>query len=312
MEIGAILKEAREEKNISLESLQESTKIQKRYLKAIEHGNFHILPGTFYARAFIKEYAVAVGLNAEELLENHHNELPTSQPKTDVEYTRMQRSRREDQSTKSPVVLSILPKVIVILLVIVVFFIAFTLYKKSVGPNDENSVNNQNNNDNEIIRNHSSESDTDRSENDENVNDNSDEDNEVEEESDSNNTENEVTEKPEPELSLIEEGTGPKPESTFELSNADDEVILILEPTGVSWVDIMNDKDEYLFRDNTEPDTPIELDISGENRVLLNIGSAPNLPMIYINDIEFEYPSDPQQFVTQRIWFNITDISSDE
>src|SRR5699024_236679 len=86
MELGAIVKEARQEKNISLESLQESTKIEKRYLKAIEQGNFHILPGTFYARAFIKEYAEAVGLNAEELLAEHKNELPTSQPKEDVQY----------------------------------------------------------------------------------------------------------------------------------------------------------------------------------------------------------------------------------
>ncbi|WBX79510.1 helix-turn-helix domain-containing protein [Virgibacillus salarius] len=43
MEIGARLKEAREAKNLSLESLQETTKIQKRYLLAIEEGNLHIL-----------------------------------------------------------------------------------------------------------------------------------------------------------------------------------------------------------------------------------------------------------------------------
>src|SRR5690625_1763966 len=161
MEIGAILKEAREEKNISLDNLQESTKIQKRYLKAIEQGNFHILPGTFYARAFIKEYAEAVGLNAEELLAGHENELPTSQPKDDVQYTRMQRTRRESQSNKDPIILSVIPKIIVVLLVIGIIFIAFILYKKSIEPSDSDPVNDPNNN--EVIRNDGKESNNEES-----------------------------------------------------------------------------------------------------------------------------------------------------
>ena len=61
MEIGENLREAREAKEISLDDIQEMTKIQKRYLVAIEAEDFHVLPGRFYARAFIKEYAQAVG-----------------------------------------------------------------------------------------------------------------------------------------------------------------------------------------------------------------------------------------------------------
>jgi cytoskeletal protein RodZ len=53
-ELGKLLKEKREEKGMSLEELQTATKIQKRYLAAIEEGNYDVLPGTFYARAFIK------------------------------------------------------------------------------------------------------------------------------------------------------------------------------------------------------------------------------------------------------------------
>ena len=68
MQIGQTLREARENKGISLDDLQAETKIQKRYLIAIEQNAFHSLPGTFYARAFIREYALAVDLNPEELL----------------------------------------------------------------------------------------------------------------------------------------------------------------------------------------------------------------------------------------------------
>lgn len=77
-ELGARLKEARMSKGYTLEDLQEKTKIQKRYLSAIEEGNYGVMPGTFYVRAFIKQYAEVVDLDANELLETYKSELPTS------------------------------------------------------------------------------------------------------------------------------------------------------------------------------------------------------------------------------------------
>nr|WP_157296343.1 RodZ domain-containing protein [Bhargavaea sp. CC-171006] len=75
-ELGARLKQARMEKGYSLEDLQEITKIQKRYLAAIEEGKFSIMPGTFYVRAFIKQYAEAVSLDADEMLAMYKAEAP--------------------------------------------------------------------------------------------------------------------------------------------------------------------------------------------------------------------------------------------
>lgn len=77
-ELGTRLKEARLAKGYSLEDLQEITKIQKRYLSAIEEGNFSVMPGAFYVRAFIKQYAEAVGLDATEILETHKSEIPAN------------------------------------------------------------------------------------------------------------------------------------------------------------------------------------------------------------------------------------------
>src|SRR3954454_4463760 len=77
-ELGTILKEARIAKNLSLDDLQSITKIQKRYLIGIEEGNYSGMPGNFYARAFIKQYAEALQLNPDEIFETYKSEIPIS------------------------------------------------------------------------------------------------------------------------------------------------------------------------------------------------------------------------------------------
>lgn len=76
LNIGKKLRDAREEKGYTLDDLQQITKIQKRYLIAIEDQNFKALPGDFYVRAFVKQYADTVGLNGNELLKDYDDELP--------------------------------------------------------------------------------------------------------------------------------------------------------------------------------------------------------------------------------------------
>lgn len=75
-ELGQLLRKARLERKISLDDLQETTKIRKRYLEAIEDGNYKILPGSFYVRAFIKSYAEAVGIDPNEVLKLYKTDLP--------------------------------------------------------------------------------------------------------------------------------------------------------------------------------------------------------------------------------------------
>ena len=77
-EVGKKLREARIDKGYTIDDLQQITKIQKRYLIAIEEGNFDALPGDFYVRAFIKQYAETVGLDGQKLLDQYSDELPQS------------------------------------------------------------------------------------------------------------------------------------------------------------------------------------------------------------------------------------------
>ncbi|WP_418789940.1 helix-turn-helix domain-containing protein [Phosphitispora sp. TUW77] len=66
--IGETLKNARESKGISLSKAEEDTKIRKKYLQALETGNYDVLPGKVYAKGFLRNYANYLGLNQEEIL----------------------------------------------------------------------------------------------------------------------------------------------------------------------------------------------------------------------------------------------------
>lgn len=61
------LKLRREEKNISLQQIANRTKIDIKYLRAIDEANFDILPD-IYIRAFIKEYSQTVELDPIEVI----------------------------------------------------------------------------------------------------------------------------------------------------------------------------------------------------------------------------------------------------
>lgn len=75
-ELGTLLKVTREKKGYTLDELQEKTKIQKRYLEAIESGRYDRLPGPFYTRAFIRSVADVLGLDPDLLFKQYGDELP--------------------------------------------------------------------------------------------------------------------------------------------------------------------------------------------------------------------------------------------
>lgn len=70
-ELGAALRRAREELGLDLNALEERTKIRKRYLLALEEGDWSVLPGDVYARGFVRSYAEAVGLDGRALLQTY-------------------------------------------------------------------------------------------------------------------------------------------------------------------------------------------------------------------------------------------------
>lgn len=67
MDIGGILRKAREFKNLTLADVEETTKIRSKYLGAMERNNFTQLPPGIYGSAFVRTYARFLGLDTDEL-----------------------------------------------------------------------------------------------------------------------------------------------------------------------------------------------------------------------------------------------------
>jgi len=71
---GLLLKQAREAKGITLEAVQDATKIPLDSLKAIEEGYRVRTLTDFYYRAFVKMYAKYLGVDIASIIENYKPE----------------------------------------------------------------------------------------------------------------------------------------------------------------------------------------------------------------------------------------------
>ncbi|MFC6181015.1 helix-turn-helix domain-containing protein [Lactiplantibacillus daowaiensis] len=137
--IGARLKAARTAKGLTIDDLQQITKIQKRYLIAIEDEQFDKLPGDFYVRAFIKQYADTVDLDGNALLKEYSDELPTSHAEVNVqnvdEVQPTRTSSREQPSSPTNRVRNYLPTIIitaiVVLILLFIWFMAVRTHTSS-------------------------------------------------------------------------------------------------------------------------------------------------------------------------------------
>src|SRR5258705_7417995 len=81
-DFGGKLRQARERRGISLRQIASSTKIAAAALDALEKNDISKLPGGIFSRAFVRSYAVEVGLDPDdtvkEFLERFNQEPPPS------------------------------------------------------------------------------------------------------------------------------------------------------------------------------------------------------------------------------------------
>ena len=94
------LKKTREENNISIDQIFTKTRIDRKYINAIEDGNFSIMPDV-YIRAFIKEYAKAIGLDPSEVLEKFESAKEGKKFEKDDQEIKTEPIKKEDKIKKT-------------------------------------------------------------------------------------------------------------------------------------------------------------------------------------------------------------------
>lgn len=67
LSVGETLKRARLEQGLDLGTVAARTKISAKYLEAIESDNRKILPGGFFYRSFVEQYANSLSLDTQEI-----------------------------------------------------------------------------------------------------------------------------------------------------------------------------------------------------------------------------------------------------
>jgi transcriptional regulator with XRE-family HTH domain len=93
---GRKLEEARRQLGLSVQEVADRIRVRREYLEALEAMNLKLLPGKAYALAFLRSYAQALGLKADEIVDQFQNESalsredaekqirnPTSKPHTE-------------------------------------------------------------------------------------------------------------------------------------------------------------------------------------------------------------------------------------
>ncbi|WP_332630608.1 helix-turn-helix domain-containing protein [Halalkalibacter flavus] len=276
-ELGQYLKEAREEKQISLDDLQRTTKIQKRYLIAIEEGRYDTLPGIFYARAFVKTYAEAIGLDPDPLFDQYRHELPNPQREAVTLPSRTERSKPSVGPKKRAKKGSFLSALIAVVFIGIIV-VGIWLMAQGGGTGDDGA----------IAPDDSENLEADFSEEVGTAPEEEEEETEVEEIPEEEPEEEEL--EPEPELSItFIESSGNT--SFFELENGQLSDVRIEITGDRSYIDVKNALGKTFYTGTPTEGEVITPEVDGEERVIFNFGAS-QFVKLFINDQQLEFPLD--------------------
>ncbi|WP_432806466.1 helix-turn-helix domain-containing protein [Lederbergia lenta] len=283
-ELGSRLRLAREEKNLTLDELQNITRIQKKYLIGIEEGNYSVMPGKFYARAFIKQYAEAVGLQPEEIFDEYKQEIPIAyEDDLPEQLSRVQ--KRSSVSVGATKLLELLPKILVGIFVVAALVGIYYLVlhfadngdtdvpggKENVGFQESDKV-----------------TPIEKQE---------DEQEKSEDKAGGSDAEDSDDEKVEQELTM----TGVNGNvTTYNLVQASQFELELKATNGDTWVQVSDSNNRVVFSQMLKDGMSEKLDLTDESEVYI-VAGASNYTEIIVNGEKLEYELAPEQYVKQDI-----------
>ncbi|QQK80188.1 helix-turn-helix domain-containing protein [Salicibibacter cibi] len=290
-ELGQFLKEKREEKGWGLDEVQTRTKIQKRYLLAIEEGRYDDVPGAFYARAFIKSYAEALELEPEEVFAEFEHDLPKPRKESVDLPSRTEHSRTKRSSQEGKKKNSVLPSVLVVFFLVAIVAVIW-LFNIDGGSGDIASDEEEENGD-DIVNETEGEEETQETNGSEENGDGDDN-----EENEENGNEEETANG---QLSF-EEVDGFN--SIYTIDSDSLEITLEFDEETDSYVDFREEAtdDGSIVETADAPSeaTEQDFDLSEHDSITINAGYTPALT-IYVNGEELEYELEPDERDFQRI-----------
>ncbi len=123
-DFGGKLRQARERRGVSLRQIAVSTKISAAALEALERNDISKLPGGIFSRAFVRSYAVEVGLDPEEtvreFLQRFEREPPPSAEEISTDLPEHERTFQQQQRNAA--------RTLVIVGIVIIVAIAATVF----------------------------------------------------------------------------------------------------------------------------------------------------------------------------------------
>ncbi|KYC94942.1 MULTISPECIES: helix-turn-helix domain-containing protein [Bacillus] len=287
-ELAIRLKEAREEKGMSLDELQAATKIQKRYLTALEEGSYDVIPGNFYVRAFIKQYAEAVGLDSDQLFEEYKKDIPNTYHDDVSEKISGLAMQRELPKSASKAA-EWLPTVLIVIGVIIVIAIVYAIIQLGMsksGQIDGDKAATQSESKYEIPKDSALK-------NDGNTNDT-----QTDSKKDTKEPEQKKKEKSSEKTEIKAAGTEGSA-SSYDVSGAD-KYKLELIASDNAWIRVRDDSGGSLKEGTLQKGETYKKDITDQKQIEIRTGYAPNLK-IKINGEVLSYELNPHDVMAQTI-----------
>ncbi len=124
--VGQELKRERELRGISLKEIADSTKINMRFLRAIENDQMNFLPGKFFTKGIIRTYADYIGLESDKILDLYTETIRLEEQENETENKPVSNKETEAKNRK------IIQSTAWIIFVFAVLLVVYVVFKDRI------------------------------------------------------------------------------------------------------------------------------------------------------------------------------------
>ena len=151
IEVGEKLKEAREEKGVSIKEAAEDLKLRTSQIENIEAGNLKAFKDVFYLKVFIRDYAKYLGLDEEEIMDEVNEfffEETSKIPIKEIEKASNKKRKEQEREKKvvSPYTMEekkkskTIPVIVALIIILLIFLIGYIVVTQYINPEKEEDV----------------------------------------------------------------------------------------------------------------------------------------------------------------------------